>query len=80
MSGDGCSMTMGGFVSMAFAFGLCGCAAKDAAVEQSPFQNAVYVVGDNMPAKARPAVDIREAQSDESKSALKRIYWFFAGR
>jgi hypothetical protein len=73
-------MTMRGFVFMAFALGLCACAAKEAAVEQSPFQNAVYVVGDNMPAKARPALDIREAQSDESASALKRVYWFFAGR
>jgi len=73
-------MTMGGFVFMAFALGLCGCAAKETAVEQSPLQNAVYVVGDNMPAKARPAVDIREAQSDESESAVNRIYWFFAGR
>ena len=71
-------MTMRGFVFMAFALGLCACAAKEAAVEQSPFQNAVYVVGDNMPAK--PAVDIRVAQSDESASALKRVYWFFAGR
>jgi len=73
-------MTMHGFVFIAFALGLCACAAKETAVEQSLFQNAVYVVGDNMPMSTRAAVDIRDTQSGEPESALKRVYWFFAGR
>jgi len=73
-------MAMRGFVFLAFALGLCACAAKETAVEQSPFQNAVYVVGDTMPVRASTAVDIRNNQSNEPASALKRVYWFFAGR
>jgi len=70
-------MTMRSLALVAVVLGLCSCATKEIAADQPMLQNAVYVVGDNMPIKANPAVS---QDSSDQPSTLKRIYWFFAGR
>jgi len=62
---------------VAIMLGLCSCATKEIATDQPVLQNAVYVVGDNMPLQASAALG---QDASDQPSTLKRSYWFFAGR
>jgi len=70
-------MTTRGFVLTVLAVVLCACATQQPLVREAGLQNAVYVVGDNGPLHAVPAV---EKKDPETGSALKRLYLFFVRR
>jgi hypothetical protein len=63
---------------------LAGCASTPGADEQTgSFQSAVYIVGDSAaPVEAMPQADVKDsaADTDTDDSAIRRLYWFFAGR
>ena len=72
-------MTTRGFVLTVLAVVLCACATPQQPVQEAGLQNAVYVVGDNGPLHALPAVEKKDTTA-ETGSALKRLYLFFVRR
>jgi len=73
-------MTMRSFTLTVTAALLCACASPQSNVQEAGLQNAVYVVGDNVPMRAVPVADTKDAPTDEQGSALKRLYLFFVRR
>ena len=65
---------------LAIAAALSACATSKPDLPVATLQNSVYVAGDN--AAPVQAMEIPLAEDDEKShdSALKRLYWFFAGR
>jgi hypothetical protein len=65
------------FVVATLAVAVCACAST--APERAPLQNAVYMVGDNVPLVRTNAAP-GSMESEGEFSVIKRVYWFFAGR
>jgi hypothetical protein len=65
---------------LAFAVALSACASTDPVQPVAMLQNSVYVVGDQS-ATVKPMETPAAAVEEKADvSALKRLYWFFAGR
>ena len=71
---------MRSFVFVLLTVVLCACATQQVPLQHGGLQNAVYVVGDNGPLHAVPAVEAKNAATDSEPSALRRFYLFFVRR
>ena len=66
-----------GLVIAAVTVAVCACASSEP-MQRASFENAVYMVGDNVPVVNASTADPTKSQGEHS--VVKRLYWFFAGR
>ena len=66
--------------ALAIAVAVSACASLGPEPQVATLQNSVYVAGDSAAPVQAMEIPLAEAGEGSHDSALKRLYWYFAGR